>query len=202
MAATAEGSGNGSHIRPVFSRSHAVIAASVAIVPHDAERMFRRQAFTDLTGQDCALDRRHDGSVKVDQHRLRREFAYEFVFITEDGSTLLFQLLLFKVAPELVIERVRSHSGTDFSTGRERPGPEVFVLDIVEEPGCRPVVSPFPGQDRPRLFHVEISIGKAGQGLLCGDVMIEHEERLRLCGHDFQRLAGIAEIHDDDPLVF
>jgi hypothetical protein len=32
-------------------------------------------------------------------------------------------------------------------------------------------------------------------------MMIEHQERLRLIRHGFQRLAGITEIHDDDSLV-
>ena len=74
-------------------------------------------------------------------------------------------------------------------------------MDIVEEPWRRLIVRPFPGQDRSGLLHVEVGIGKAGKGLFCGDVMIEHEEGLRLSGHGFQRLAGIAEIHDDDSLV-
>src|SRR6267143_1251568 len=51
------------------------------------------------------------------------------------------------------------------------------------------------------FLQIEVGIGKADEGVLCGDVMIEHEERLRLSSHGFQRLAGIAEIHDDDSLV-
>ena len=74
-------------------------------------------------------------------------------------------------------------------------------MDIVEEPRRRLVVCPFPGQDRSGLLHVEVGIGKAGEVFLCGDVMIEHEERLRLSGHGFQRFASIAEIHDDDSLI-
>ena len=69
MASAAEGRGDGSHVRSVLARTHAVIAASIAIVPHDAERMFRGQALADLTGQDRALDRRHDGPVKVIEAR-------------------------------------------------------------------------------------------------------------------------------------
>lgn len=201
MAATAEGRGNGSHIRAVFSRAHAVIAAPVAIVPHDAERMFCGQAFTDLTGQDGALDRRHDGSVKVDQHRLRRELAHEFVFITEDGATLLFQLLLLEVAPEVIVEWVGGKSRTDFPAGGERPGPEVFVLNILEEPGHRLIVRPFPCQDRTGSFHVEVCIGQTDKGLFCGGVVIQYEEGLRVLGDSFQRFTGIAKIHDDDSLA-
>jgi len=74
-------------------------------------------------------------------------------------------------------------------------------LDIIEEPGRRLIVCPFPGQDRSGLHQVEVGIGKAGEGFLCGDVMIEHEERLRLSGHGFQRFTSIAEIHDDDSLI-
>ena len=51
--------------------------------------MLRGEAFADLTSQDRALDRWNDGSVKVDQHRLRRKFAHELAFITQDGPAFL-----------------------------------------------------------------------------------------------------------------
>jgi hypothetical protein len=104
MASTAERRGDGSHIGPILTRAHAVIAPPIAIVPHDAKRMLRGEAFADLTSQDRALDRRNDGSVKVDQHRLRRKFAHELAFITQDGPDFLFQLLLLEVTPEVLIE--------------------------------------------------------------------------------------------------
>ena len=202
MASAAEGRGDGSHVRSVLARTHAVIAASIAIVPHNAERMLRGETLADLTGQDRALHRGHDGSLKVDQGSLRRKLAHEFVFIPEDGAPLLLQVFLLEAAPELIIERVGGQGRTDFTAGGEGPGPEVFVLDIVEEPGCRLIVRPFPGQDRSGLFHVEIGIGKAGQGLLCGDVVIEDQEGLGLSGESFQCFAGIAEVYDDDSLIF
>lgn len=201
MASAAEGRGDGSHVRSVLARTHTVIAAAIAIVPHDAERMLRGEALADLTGQDRGLDRGHDGSLKVDQGGLRREFAHEFVFITEDGASLLFQIFLLEAAPELIIERMGGQGRADFTAGGEGPGPEVFVLDIVEEPGRRLIVRPFPGQDRSGLFHVEVGIGKAGQGLFCGDVVIEDEKGLRVSGDGVQYLAGIAEIYDDDSLA-
>ena len=66
--------------------------------------MLRGEAFADLTSQDRTLDRRNDGSVKVDQHRLGRKFAHELAFITQDGPTFFFQLLLLEVIPEVIIE--------------------------------------------------------------------------------------------------
>ena len=104
MASTAERRGDGPHVGPILSRAHAVIAASIAIVPHDAKRMLQGKAFADLTRQDRAVDRRHDGSVKVDQHCLRSKFAHEFIFITQDGPAFLFQLLLLEVTPEVILE--------------------------------------------------------------------------------------------------
>ena len=201
MASTAERRGDGPHVGPILTRAHAVIAAPIAIVPHEAKWVLCREAFADLTRQDRALDRWNDGSVKVDQHRLRRKFAHELVFITQDGSPFLFQFLLLEVTPEVIFEGIGGNGRINFSTGGERPSPEVFVLNIVEEPWSRTIVSPFPGQDRAGLLHVEVGIGKSGEGFLCGDVMIEHEERLCLSSHSFQRFAGIAEVHDDDSLV-
>ncbi len=75
-------------------------------------------------------------------------------------------------------------------------------MDIVEEPGHRLIVRPFPGQDRAGLFHVEIGKGKAGQGFFCCDVVIEDQEGLGLSGEILQRFAGIAEVYDDDSLFF
>src|SRR6185436_7747141 len=201
MASTAEGCSNGPHVSPILSRAHTVIAASIAIVPHDAKRMLCREAFTDLTCQDRTVDRGNDGSVKVDGDCFRRKFVHELVFITQDGSAFLLQLLLLKLTPEVVIEWIGGNGGIDFPTGRERPSPEIFVLNIVEKPRYRLIVCPFPGQDRTRLLHVKIRIGKAGKGFLRGDVMIEHEERLRLSSHGFQRCSGIAEVHNDHSLV-
>ena len=109
MPSTAERRGDGSHVSPIFPRAHAVIAASIAIVPHDAERMFPGQAFADLTRQDRAVDRWHDGSVKVDQHRLRRKFAHELVFITQDGPAFLLQLLLLELTPEVIYRPPDQH---------------------------------------------------------------------------------------------
>ena len=177
-------------------------APAIAIVPYDAERMFRRELFADLTGQDRAVDRRHDGTMKVDQHGLRRELSHELVFIPEDSSPFLLQFVLFEAIPQMIIKWIGGDGRIDFPAGGEGPCPEVFVLNILEKPRRRLIVRPFPCQDRARLFHVEIGIGKAGKGLLCGDVMIEHEECLILSGEDFQRFAGIAEIHDDDSLAF
>src|ERR1043165_5172972 len=201
MASTAEGRSDGPHVSPILSRAHTVIAASIAIVPHDAKRMLCGEAFTDLTCQDRTVDRGNDGSVKVDRDRFRHKFVHELVFITQDGPAFLLQLLLLKLTPEVVIEWVGGNGGIDFPTEREHPRPEVFVLNIVEEPGCRLIVCPFPGQDRTGLLHVEIRIGKAGEGFLCGDVMIEYEERLRLSSHGFQCFSGVAEIYNDHSLV-
>src|SRR5712691_11290457 len=80
MASTAERRGDGPHVGPILSRAHAVITAPIAVVPNYAKRILHGEAFADLTSQDRALDRRNDGSVKVDQHRLRRQFAHELVF--------------------------------------------------------------------------------------------------------------------------
>ena len=201
MASTAERRGDGTHVGPILSRAHAVIATSVTIVPYDAKWMLSGEALADLARQNRAVNRRNDGSVKVDQHRLRCKFAHEFAFITQNGLAFLLQLLLFEVTPEVILEWIGGHGRIDFPTGGERPSPEVFVLDIVEEPRRRLIMCPFPGQDRSGLLHVEIRIGKAGEGFFCRDVMIKHQERLCLSSHGFQRLAGIAEIHDDDSLV-
>ena len=170
-------------------------------MPNNTKWMFLRKSFADLTRQDRALDRRNDGSVKLDQHRLRRKFAYELAFITQDGPAFLFQFLLREMIPAVIVEWIGGDGCINFPTGGERPRPEIFVLDIAEEPRNRLIMGPFPGQDRSRLLHVEVRIGKASEGFFRGDVMIEYEERLRLSSHGFQRLAGIAEIHDDDSLV-
>src|SRR4249920_3821577 len=115
MASTAERCGDGSHVGPVLSRAHAVKAAPIAIVPNDAKRILHGEAFADLTRQDRAVDRRNDGSVKVDQHRLRRKFAHELAFITQDGPAFLFQLLLLEVAPEVIIEWIGGNGRINFS---------------------------------------------------------------------------------------
>src|SRR6185503_10036187 len=106
----------------------------LAIAPHDAKRMLCREAFTDLTCQDRTVDRGNDGSVKVDGDCFRRKFVHELVFITQDGSAFLLQLLLLKLTPEVVLEWIGVNGGIDFPTGRERPSPEIFVLNIVEKP--------------------------------------------------------------------
>src|SRR6267143_5911869 len=140
MASTAERRGDGPHVGPILSRAHAVITAPIAVVPNYAKRILHGEVFADLTSQDRALDRRNDGSVKVDQHRLRRQFAHELVFITQDGPAFLFQLLLLEVTPEVIIEWIRGNGRINFPTGGKRPSPEVFVLDIVEEPRRRLIV--------------------------------------------------------------
>src|SRR5205807_7927986 len=66
VASPAERRGDGSHVGPILTRAHAVIAATVAVVPNYAKRMLQGEAFADLTSQDRALDRRNDSSVKVD----------------------------------------------------------------------------------------------------------------------------------------
>ena len=66
MTSTAERRGDGPYVGPILSRAHAVIAATVAIVPNYAKRMLHGEMFADLTSQDRALDRRNDSSVKVD----------------------------------------------------------------------------------------------------------------------------------------
>ena len=163
--------------------------------------MLRRQTFADLARQDRTLDRWDDSSEKVDQHRLGRKFAHELTFVTQDGSAFLLQLFLREVIPEVIVKWIGGDGGINFPTGGEAPRPEILVLDIVEEPWNRLIVGPLPGQDRSGLLYIEVRIGKADQSPLRGDVMIEHEERLRLSSHGFQRLACIAEIHDDDSLV-
>src|SRR3979409_12705 len=104
MTSTAERRGDGPYVGPILSRTHAGIGAPIANVPKDPKRTLYGEAFADLTSQDRALDRRNDGSVKVDQHRLRRQFAHELVFITQDGPAFLFQLLLLEVTPEVIFE--------------------------------------------------------------------------------------------------
>src|SRR6185295_19655977 len=54
MASTAERGGDSSHVSPILSRAHTVIATSIAIVPNDTKRMLHGEAFADLTSQDCA----------------------------------------------------------------------------------------------------------------------------------------------------
>ena len=201
MASTAERGGDSSHVSPILSRAHTVIATSIAIVPNDTKRMLHGEAFADLTSQDRTVDRRNDGSVKLDQHRLGGQFTCDLAFITQDGSAFLFQFLLLEMTPEMIIEWIGGNGCINFPTGRECPSPEVFVLDIVEELRNGLIVCPFPGQDGSRLLHVKVGIGKAGEGFLCRDVMVEHEERLRLSSHGFQRCSGIAEVHNDHSLV-
>src|SRR6185295_9089067 len=100
MASTAERGGDRPHVNPILPRAHTVIAAPIAVVPNDTKRILRGEAFADLTCQDRALNRRNDGSVKLDQHRLGCQFIHDLAFITQDGSAFLLQLLLLEMTPE------------------------------------------------------------------------------------------------------
>src|SRR4029079_12471748 len=130
MASTAEGRSDGPHVSPILSRAHTVIAASIAIVPHDAKRMLCGEAFTDLTCQDRTVDRGNDGSVKVARDSLCRKCVHELVFITQDGPAFLLQLLLLKLTPEVVIEWVGGNGGISFPTGKGDPTPTGFCLHV------------------------------------------------------------------------
>ena len=60
MASTAECSGNRTHIRPIWSRTHAEVATAIPIVPDYAKRMLWRKPLADLARKDRTLDGRND----------------------------------------------------------------------------------------------------------------------------------------------
>ena len=62
-------------------------------------------------------------------------------------------------------------------------------------------MSLFPAQDGTGLCLIEVRLGKAVQGPLGGDMVIQNEEFLGFGGHRFQNGSGIAEVNDHDTAI-
>src|SRR5215472_10137562 len=123
MAAPAKRDRDGPNISSIVSRTHAVIPSALMVVPDDAERVIGSQSFADLTGQDRTLHGWDNGSLKIDQNGLSGKFIHQLLFIPQDGTTLLLQLLLLKSVPEIEIKWVGRDGGVNFATRRECPSP-------------------------------------------------------------------------------